>query len=219
MTAEIAVKGRPILFSGEMVRAILEDRKTQTRRVVRFEPLGPSPIIPKRNDGRFVVEHWANQERSMGNFGRCTEVMCPFGRPGNRMWVRETWVAKDIYDDDPPRILPSTPECACLHYLADGPKRDYHGKTRPGMFMPREFSRITLEITGVRVERLQEISAEDAQSEGISYEQAMEFADEGSPDYVLAFHELWESINGKRPGCAWSDNPWVWVVEFRRLAC
>jgi hypothetical protein len=181
------VKERPILFNGEMVRAVLDGRKTQTRRV----------CIP-RFDDRKPCEHYS----PIGNGGVITNQMmrhcehgsegqpCPYGEVGDRLWVRETW--KPCFDDG-----------IGTEYRAD--KRGCCGPWKPSRFMPRNRSRITLEITGIRVERVQDITEADAKAEGINY----------GCDSVDWFQELWNSINAKR-GFGWDANPWVWVVEFRK---
>ena len=145
------MKERPIIFSGSMVRAILDGRKTQTRRAVKVEkgfaitnPEPPPHFYP-----------------------------CPYGQPGDRLWVRETW--------------------------------------KPSIHMPRWDSRLTLEIVSVRVERLQDISKEDAESEGVAI---IESVDHGKQSARGQFAIVWESINGHG---SWALNPWVWVIEFKKL--
>jgi hypothetical protein len=176
------MKERPILFSGPMVRAILEGRKTQTRRIVR----------------------------------------CPFGQQGDRLWVRETW-ALDAYTGDMQ---------FCIKYRAggdyvterngsdewvpvyqryiDGCALDNWSRWRPSIHMPRWASRLTLEVTGVMVERLQDISEDDAKAEGVE-----QLARSAGTNCRGAFQHLWDSINKDR--APWESNPWVWVVEFRRI--
>jgi hypothetical protein len=190
---------RPILFSAPMVRAILEGRKTQTRRVFKPERMTWTA------DGRY-------QTHSMRS-GRMVETgsgpfhpndwlhYCPYGVPGDRLWVRETWAA-----------------CGSdVRFRADQRHPDdYPGANfqpwRSPIHMPRWASRITLEVTGVRVERLQDISEADAMAEGAA--PVLVPPDGGSAPHVEGFRELWESINGAG---GWDANPWVWVVEFRRI--
>lgn len=210
------MKERPILFSGPMVRAILEDRKTQTRRVAK-------EFNDKHNlDG--ILARFPNQEG------------CPYGKPGDRLWVRETWAENlgtaarlgfclangIIYRAD------YGDKCCGVAKLdlASGECTHHVDRWRPSIFMPRWASRISLEITDVRVERLQDISDADARAEGISelplqegHPGAWWAADPTQPKLhgrsaVDAYAKLWESIHG--PG-SWDPNPWVWVVEFRRL--
>ncbi|WP_432419669.1 hypothetical protein [Herbaspirillum aquaticum] len=189
------MKERPILFSAPMVRAILAGDKTQTRRIakdVRHPDLGnvyaPGALVLER-EPQHVIER-----------------ACPYGRPGDRLWVRETWG----YNPDHPGM----PWHAC--YRAD-PGMEYDGiKWKPSIHMPRAACRIKLEITGVRVERLQDISDFDAEDEGTRI-WAAEVQKNGNKFSSIrsAWQAMWESINGSD---SWQANPWVWVVEFRRIA-
>lgn len=189
------VKERPILFSAPMVRAILAGDKTQTRRIakdVRHPDLGnvyaPGALVLER-EPQHVIER-----------------ACPYGRPGDRLWVRETWG----YNPDHPGM----PWHAC--YRAD-PGMEYDGiKWKPSIHMPRAACRIKLEITDVRVERLQDISDFDAEDEGTRI-WAAEVQKNGNKFSSIrsAWQAMWESINGSD---SWQANPWVWVVEFRRIA-
>lgn len=175
------MKERPILFSGAMVRAILAGEKTQTRRTVRLNDSGRA-FKAKRN--------WHLNDPN-------AVKACPYGQPGDRLWVRETHIPKasgTIYRADFDDI-----EAAGL--------KGMYGGWKPSIFMRREFSRITLEVTAIRAEQLQDITPEDALAEGITS------SADGS--YVYDFRQLWDSINGKTH--PWSGNPWVWVVEFRQL--
>lgn len=177
---------KPILFTGEMVRAVLDGRKTQTRRVIKPQPglLGPKDIP--------LLLYY-----------------CPYGQPGDRLWVRESWSVDMSMD----HLKPSdVPEDSIVYYRANTDK-DWErqstgqvmGKKRPSIFMPRWASRINLEITDIRVERVQDITEEDAKAEGVDWYPAMRAN--------RLFQSLWDSINAKR-GYAWDVNPWVWVVEF-----
>lgn len=205
---------RPILFSAPMVRAILAGTKTQTRREVKLphmNPLGCWEVLPwggpnggRTRDGKTVpFQNVIGHSRTGEMFG------CPYGEPGDLVYARETWAAPHAYDHLPPRLIPQD---ARIHYAAT---EDRGGLLwRPSIHMPRWASRITLEITGVRVERLQEISEADAGAEGAEpYRLPVHPAREGLR-YVDGYHVLWEQING--PG-SWDANPWVWVLEFRRL--
>lgn len=180
------MKERPILFSGAMVRAILEGRKTQTRRVVK-----PQPTI---TESRIA--------------------------PGDHLWVRETWAyvgpgsGSDLPDCVEERKNPAHHTPRNCWYAANGERGI---RWTPSIHMPRWASRITLEVTGVRVERVQDITVEDAEREGCDqpdwpryYKGIVVF------DAREAFAYLWDDINGPR-GHGWERNPWVWVVEFRRL--
>jgi hypothetical protein len=187
------MKERPILFKGPMVRALLAGTKTQTRRVVKgiaLEWLRPNGFTP---------EFTAAPENGL----------CPYGQPGDRLWVRETWQ----------RAGGNTG----YWYRATDSKADDGGSPvshwRPSIFMPRGASRITLEVTGVRVERLQDISRDDALAEGIVSAgdgNGFQLADtthySGNP--IDSYFSLWEHING--PGSV-EANPWVWVVEWPAL--
>jgi hypothetical protein len=164
---------RPIIFSGEMVRAILEGRKTQTRRVVKHIE-DNSPVI---TDPRIFNKP------------------CPYGQPGDRLWVREAF---QLDDSDP----------TFVYFRADGKQCNWW---RPSIHMPRWASRITLEITGVRVERLQEINRGGAMQEGCPFQN---IANVTCP--LTWFSFLWNSIYRTR-GQGWDANPWVWVIEFRRI--
>lgn len=200
------MKERPILFSAPMVRALLAGTKTQTRRAAKL-----TAGAHVKEPGGHRRWHPADPEATLA---------CPYGQPGDLLWVRETW-------HDASSSLHS-----CALYRADG--IDLHwDKWTPSIHMPRWASRITLEITRVRIERLQGISEADAKAEGI--ERATDFpgwyrhplrgdspglADAGKAGKCptafprLAFQALWESINGP---ASWDANPWVWAIEFRRL--
>ena len=206
----VGPRERPILFSAPMICAILSGTKTQTRRVVKLPANAKhvqywTPPSGKSEPGWADpgVNYWTpdpSGETDSNHLDRC-----PYGHPGNRLWVREAFMHEPAdYCWEASVSIPSRP--AVTTYRAD-----FEGDTRgagwkPSIHMPRALSRILLEITAVRVERLNDISADDSWAEGIPH----------SPD-VNPIHEyaaLWESING--PG-SWAANPWVWVVEFRRL--
>ena len=183
---------KPILFSTKLVRAILDVRKTETRRVVKPQPVG--------------------------------EIRrCPYGVPGDRLWVRETFYC-DHCDypnapvDEMRLLLEYRADHRCRDWEAGCPCSDDQGRGswRPSIHMPRWASRITLEVTGVRVERLQAITEEGAKAEGVKVPMIVERIRE-QPTHVTTFRDLWDSINGKRPGCDWASSPWVWVVQFKRV--
>lgn len=211
---------RPILFSGAMVRALLAGTKTQTRRVVKAQP-------EAEHDGEpywFVGGYRAWTYRSTSDVLRKggNALLCPYGATGGRLWVRETFCDDWMTTDG-------------IYYRADGglpgDMVDAGCTWRPSIHMPRAASRITLEVTGVRVERLQDISEADAIAEGIEGFELPECGGRFWLDYRLtdaeagcspalkspvdSYRWLWESING--PG-SWDANPFVWVVEFRKLA-
>ena len=202
----MTAKERPILFSGDMVRAILDGRKTMTRRVVK---IAQHPQAERVQHFEGLRWDWLRYDGL-----RLSTFKCPFGKTGDRLWVRETFRLSDPND------------CACYEpcrcrsgqpmYRADGHYHDMEYKWKPSIYMPRWSSRITLEVTGVRVERLQDISEEDAQAEGAPLELGvLERTILGAKArYRSGFVRLWESING--PG-SWDANPWVWCVSFKRV--
>lgn len=198
------MKERPILFNSEMVRAILEGRKTQTRRVCKLEGYDGGELYEVRDGILYPVLD-----------------LCPYGKPGDRLWVREThylfgkWIKNGktktgrqkwkfkclrkeaLYLDNPPATISTK-------------KTDLGWFKRPSIFMPRWASRIILETTEIRVERVQEISEEDATAEGVAFTK-----------YINAtaryhFKELWDSINAKR-GFGWDKNSYVWVLTLKRV--
>lgn len=198
---------KPILFSGPMVQAILDGRKTQTRRVVKG---APSEIFGYKFS-RVVLGTgiWTTEGHRGGLYadGGHMEVRCPYGKVGDRLWVREAH-----------SIQPCN---CCVRYRADEDLLDAGEKWAPSIHMSRRFSRITLEITDVRVERLQDISEEDAQAEGmqsigvpiLNTQDGSHLGDQ--PSFRYGFMALWNKINGKK--YPWASNPWVWVIEFKRI--
>lgn len=179
------MKERPILFSAPMVRAILEGRKTQTRRIARLTAAG-------RLKAAGSSKNWHPDDPE-------AVLACPYGVPGDRLWVREAWRLCEEANAVKPRD--TNPAFRCW-YEADVPHQPGFGRLRPGMFMPRWASRILLEITNVRVQRLQEISDADAVAEGLV----------GLDRPLHWFRQLWDSINSKR--APWSSNPWVRAITF-----
>jgi hypothetical protein len=205
------MKERPILFSAPMVRAILDGSKTQTRRVLK-QATGPSLSVGIDDAAPGVAELSWLWGDGPGHEVHETikQVACPYGKSGDRLWVREAirLVPDQEPDDGTSRVLSI--------YDADGSLTPadawpWRRKFLPPMHCPRGLSRITLEITSVRVERLQDISEADAMAEGVNAGKylGLERAN------ARAFSELWESINGPD---SWAANPWVWVIEFRRAA-
>lgn len=177
-------KERPIPFSAPMVRALRDGSKTQTRRIVKGLDVRAGMPEPE----------W-----------RSLISCCPYGQSGDRLWVREAWRTLDAHDHIPPREMDASYR---LWFEADTPHQPGFGKYRPGMFMPRWASRITLEIVSVRVELLQDISRGDAMGEGCPFPNMAQ-----GDDPRQWYADLWEQING--PG-SWAANPWVWVIEFKR---
>jgi hypothetical protein len=238
-----AVKERPILFSGAMVRAILEGRKTQTRRIIKPQP----DFLQFYNwKGRTIYDGEARQWCWMGmvleniwDFIANRQPMierCPYGQPGDRLWVRETW-GRDYVQQCCGYGSPivevdgsvSGQECCgnpqqleAMAYRADGGDVPAEGKWRPSIHMPRRASRILLEIVSVRVERLQDISHSDAVAEGVEtsdkpgYTWSVPYSDGRfhTTTAPKAFAWLCGDINGDE---SWDANPWVWVVEFKRV--
>ncbi|MFB5939821.1 hypothetical protein ACE6HT_12905 [Citrobacter freundii] len=225
------MKERGMIFNGEMVRAILDGRKTQTRRPVKF------PHIDKDA----MCELSGNEltgELSAGNYRNS-----PHGKPGDRIWVRETWGVVSHELDEDGRIQPWCPDrpATAIHempfgngyysghaiYAADGEftwgdddgYEDGRSCWKPSIHMPRAACRILLEITGVRVEKLNAISEEDARAEGIIDGGCLNCGEpepcgcaNPEPDATDAFSYLWQSIYGQEN---WNANPWVWVIEFK----
>jgi hypothetical protein len=232
------MKERPILFSAQMVRAILHGCKTQTRLVMKPQPkvsesgwFSWDGHAPNSQYGAYAANHI--DKESLRLF---VGPSCPYGKPGDRLWVRETWMPDPSCDDD------AWDDAAISWHEWDGcgmPMRDYPDALKnasnviyraswdgqeivgwkPSIHMPRWASRINLEITGVRVERLNAISESDAKNEGApSYDEGVDAPppndDEYTWSYVASFQRLWDSINGAG---SWQANPWVWVVEFKVL--
>lgn len=222
-------KERPILFSGEMVRAILDGRKTQTQRVIRWSEKS------HEEEGALLLEgksgaYWPYNCHS----GNENPVACPYGVPGDRLWVREAFRFGEHWNGN------HNTATNLVNYRADGEWRHLglpttpwtheepnnpEDKWRPSIFMPRWASRITLEVTAVRVERVQDISEEDATAEGL--ESFTEYHTmPGKPhlqepyrqvEALEQFEDLWDRLNKKR-GYVWEKNPWVWVVTFRKIS-
>lgn len=201
---------RPILFSAPMIRAILAGTKTQTRRALKKQP----PFLARVRHAWFnaPIYGFTDEDVPAANWWK---IRCPYGQPGDRLWVRESgWLSASKS-----AFIPSADNAPPPGGFKSPDGVPY--KSCPSIHMPRWASRITLEITGCRVERLQDISAQDAIAEGIE-EFGSGFRDYSAEDDDHdwlddprdSFKSLWESING--PG-SWSLNPWVWVVEFKRV--
>ena len=223
------MKERPILFNSEMVRAILEGRKTQTRRVVKPQP-GDFQRVVRSCDS---PSGWGYARMISG----VQNITCPYGQPGDRLWVRETFVIEHNYnlgDYDPPfqdgrpvkyhdAEIDTDPYWEQPHYRATDPTPEFYivddydpgCSWKPSIHMPRWASRITLEITDVRVERVQDITDEGIMAEGFGYNQLREDGrmKNGFP-IIDGFADLWDSINAKR-GYSWDLNPWVWAISFK----
>ena len=214
---------RPMLFSGPMVRALLSGTKTQTRRIIRVPE-----FVVEASDGS---PHWRPQRCGAGwefiewstDYGRAHPLRCPYGQPGDRLWVRETWMAEST----------ATGPHQARFAATDAPYF-VGAKWRPSIHMPRWASRITLEITDVRVGLLNEISEVDAKAEGLTARSKdgtlIKYGipdrdglpgdddlgwhwQEWNRDPCVAFRRLWEKTNGSG---SWDTNPWVWVLTFKR---
>ncbi|TXU38773.1 hypothetical protein D4M88_01765 [Enterobacter roggenkampii] len=191
-----------MIFNGEMVRAILDGRKTQTRRIMKNQPAGDFPQTPALI--RNVVGagfQW------YGHYGESGIFNCPFGAVGDRIWVRETWAEAGASAPDLKLYRANYPEHVPTHYENVPPADEI--RWTPSIHMPRWASRLTLEITGVRVERLRDLNEEDAKSEGITPPSGGVLP---GWEYRINFRDLWMSIYGADN---WEANPWVWVIEFK----
>lgn len=225
------MKETPILFNGEMVRAILEGRKTETRRPVKDGPDESHyryPVVDKYGDCQwFSDKDDIGYEDELDDEGEYPDVFpehdeairSPFGCIGDRLWVRETWGwALEA------SMPPSANYKEFLRYRADGDEPDTVDKWVPSIHMPRWASRIMLEVTDIRVERVQEISEEDAEAEGIKianeytpFASCWDYIDKTARSPSLfnpsdSFATLWESVYG-----TWDANPWVWVATFKKV--
>lgn len=245
------MKETPILFSGPLVRATLEDRKTQTRRLRGLDLINEEPDrykchgIDEDRDHAVLFEDLRPEITPW-----IAPIKCPYGQPGDRLWVRETfsegYTVKRGPNDErikvPHYTYRADEEGRGLEgvFIQGTPKRPVRTMAdlqvwKPSIHMPRAASRITLEITGVRVERLQEISADDALAEGVSKTDLWnpkevdenpkpihEWKDPYWDDFYFwkhypqtVFQKLWDKINGRK--YPWSSNPWVWCISFRRI--
>ena len=247
--AETAIVERGIIFSAEMVRAILEDRKTQTRRVARFIPLAPGAnlLASSLRVGDYCTGDFELGQVLYSMGGSCWQqrterLFCPYGKVGDRLWVRETFAfRRDVNDDTEKAKHYAKYRASCNPTASPCDSGDWHqypARWTSPIHMPRWASRITLEITNVKVERVQEISAEDAVAEGVQYP-VKEAGNRkvtpmicisnplltrrlGNEPYsheslmVAHFAALWDSINEKR-GFGWDKNPWIWAISFRRI--
>ncbi|AXT65662.1 TPA: hypothetical protein ACYU8D_003987 [Klebsiella pneumoniae] len=244
------MKERGMIFNSEMVRAILDGRKTQTRRIMKVQPesnqLGLLLITDSTKHSDIGKYHWA-ESNATGNHVRSKLFSSPFGAVGERIWVRETWATlgneEGCYVDWEDNLCKGDERSAARIYRASCEQRpgDYglwsipddaywkphtkehkfEGAWRPSIHMPRWASRILLEITDVRVERLNAISEEDARAEGIIDGGCLNCGEpepcgcaNPEPDATDAFAYLWQSIYGQDN---WNANPWVWVIEFKRV--
>ena len=221
------MKEKPILFNTEMVTAILDDRKTQTRRVINHFGNGwhykkllcdwalseqPCQFSGGETPWQYLGKgepkegDWLWTLQTAVNDNACFPIRCPYGQPGDELWVRETW--KPVVSDAK-KIKDS------VLYKADGYSEWKH-KWKSSIYMPRWASRIQLKIKDIRVERVQDITEKDAKAEGINLKHFNTMHSLEDEPYKSCFEWLWNSINEKR-GYGWSVNPWVWGVEFERV--
>lgn len=204
------MKERGIIMQGESVLGILEGRKTQTRRVIKLPNKENATICGQAAQPGCAILAWGG-----GAWNKASRQEClhnPYGQPGDHLYVKETWMPfteNGVYSG------------MAIYRATDKPEQDDDRplKWRPPIFMPRWASRITLEIVNVRVERVQDISKEDAKNEGCHRSFHPTYPELASPDnwtYKADFAFLWNSINAKR-GYGWDINPYCWVIEFRVL--
>jgi hypothetical protein len=212
---------RPIFFDAESVKAILANKKSQTRRVLKDQPIADA--LMRERDGSW----WDVLDEPIGPY------RCPHGKPGDRLWVRETWAWH--HKSAPDKLRPV--------FRADWHEPSAKGLTpadlsgwgmrwKSSLHLPRELSRILLEITDVRVERLQAIADEDCEAEAAfgnhdwDCQSGHDMYHHFDPDQTCkcgqstpqeVFARRWDSINGKRPGATWEDNPFVWAISFKRV--
>jgi len=215
------IKYRPIIFNAEMIRALQDERKTMTRRVVKDVEWATDCLKLENGQWEFSKDLHAD-----------SFLDCPYGIPGDHLWVRETWCHK--WNDDGP-VFNDEGNCdkSCIHYKADGdeviamddecsPKYNKDGRSsspwKPSIHMPRWASRFDLENADVRVERVQDISPRDCSREGIVGRKVDRYLTNTqiNENVVVDFAVLWDSINAKK-GFGWDVNPLVWVIEFKRI--
>lgn len=210
-----------------MVQAILDGRKTQTRRVVKPQPttFGDGWYADWYDHGNEIA-FWNRESKKMSE---PKTWKCPYGIPGDRLYVKESWQTGNKLDRCNAEQIREMANDAgyengvfCPIWYRDGVYRQWgendvcdfgeSGRWRGPRFMPRWASRINLRVTGIRVERVQDISEADCMAEGLT----PMCNHDTETDVRMGFESLWDSINGKKPGRSWAGNPWVWVVEFER---
>ncbi|ELI7109652.1 hypothetical protein RRT02_001898 [Salmonella enterica] len=219
------MKERGMIFNAEMVRAILDGRKTQTRRVMKPQP-EPCPA-PRgghwwpSNVFKTMLHVEEEMQNGKGGWGGLVGDVCPFGDVGDRIWVRETWAEAGASAPDLKLYRANYPAHVPTHYENVPPAEDV--RWTPSIHMPRWASRITLEITDVRVERLHSISERDALREGLfqlpasgryCLQPGMQYFGMASYSAKEVYSWLWASIYGEE---SWAANPWVWVIEYKRV--
>ena len=219
---------RPILFSGPLVRAIIDGRKTVTRRLAGLNEVNADPDAWKYVG--FTIDSTVRRlvdRHHMRPVSRTTAadswLRCPYGLAGDTLWVRETWAAHWMYDDVPPRERKSRHPDDNYWYRADpdgtegswGCPAQGRGKWCPSIHMPRWASRLSLRVVSVRPERLQAITPDEIRCEGLLPHVECTSEAAADRDLVERWILLWDSINPAQPG---ASNPWVWRVEFKRVA-
>ncbi len=215
------MKEHSIIMSGNHPQLILDGIKTQTRRVIKPQFTLPTTAGKPYLDGTGYLSVIKDRINFSGWYyitvgATNHKVKCPYGQVGDRLWVRETWGLHFAWDNTKPSDIPPS-KLQASRYKTDSIDTSDVRKWRPSIFMPRWASRITLEITEVRVERVQEISVTDIAMEGHkSFVYPDGRQEMGSAEYLRWFMDLWDSLNAKR-GYGWEVNPWVWCLSFRRL--
>ncbi len=215
------MRERPILFNGAMVRAILAGQKVQTRRAVKWNKVasGLNLRFTGLNAQRYPKGWVLESDSRTSSEWRCQPTPCPFGQPGDRLWVRETWM--DLTGTGIEHRDLATGKRTRYAYGAESPKgsasdearKDYGLRWRPSIHMPRDACRLVLEITAVRIERLQAITEADAIAEGAPAKaETSELRWQHYVPHAQGFIDLWNSTGGD-----WDSNPWVWVIEFKRV--
>lgn len=212
---------RPLIVSAPLVQPILERRKTLTSRLPGLEHVNKEPD----NYVLTALGYLMKDLTMCATFRNLSDdeerdVLCPYGGPGSKLWVREGWYVSKGYDGRKPRELDKSGHIL-VGYIADGPRPRWAGKGRAAIHMPREFSRATLELTGISCDRVQEISEDDAQQEGVprgSYGEGPDIwphlissSDGQLGTYFDGFKYTWININGRE---SWDRNPWVWRLFF-----
>jgi hypothetical protein len=209
----------PVLFRPDMAYAACHGAKTQTRRAVKDQPQLNGTI-----HNNVPAWWWPTKQSEAGyihtDFGSLVRIMlgeCPYGQPGDTLRMLTTWAVSPHYDRYRPRQIPKARWLRAgttdaeypfkFWHAGMGPKPEGFGKSRPGRFLPNKARHLmpAFRNEGVRVERVREIIARDVEAEGVETACWSDYRD------------LWDSINGKRPGCSWTENPWVWCVSFRRI--
>lgn len=224
ITKPYTAKSRPIIFNAEMVRAILKGSKTQTRRILRPQPVTPEAHVVVKKD-KLVIYERAGKQPGLGDINATLSFPLLYGQKGDFLWVRETIRKRDVglqgnlygatyVADLTPVVGQGAQGSFCGRAVCDWKwKRD----TLSSIHTPRWASRITLKITEIRVEQIQQLSREDFLAEGIpQFTMARGILSDDPPDPRWKFIELWDSINAKK-GYGWESNPWVFIISFQKV--